>query len=30
MIEIETFDHPGIRVSDKARALAFYEQLRGS
>jgi lactoylglutathione lyase len=27
MIEIETFDHLGIRVSDKARALAFYAQL---
>jgi lactoylglutathione lyase len=27
MIEIETVDHLGIRVSDKARALAFYAGL---
>ena len=27
MIEIETIDHLGIRVSDKSRALAFYAQL---
>jgi lactoylglutathione lyase len=27
MIEIETVDHLGIRVADKARALAFYKQL---
>ena len=27
MIKIETFDHLGIRVADKARALAFYETL---
>jgi len=27
MIEIETFDHLGIRVADKARALAFYDRL---
>ena len=27
MIEIETVDHLGIRVADKARALAFYAQL---
>jgi lactoylglutathione lyase len=27
MIQIETFDHLGIRVADKARALAFYEKL---
>ena len=27
MIQIETFDHLGIRVNDKARAVAFYEQL---
>lgn len=27
MIEIETVDHLGIRVADKARSLAFYEQL---
>jgi|SRR6185312_12370881 len=27
MIVIEQFDHLGIRVSDKARALAFYAQL---
>jgi lactoylglutathione lyase len=26
MIEIENFDHLGIRVSDKSRALAFYAQ----
>jgi lactoylglutathione lyase len=27
MIAIEQFDHLGIRVADKARALAFYAQL---
>ena len=27
MIEIKTVDHLGIRVSDKSRALAFYDQL---
>jgi lactoylglutathione lyase len=27
MIEIETFDHLGIRVADKQRSLAFYAQL---
>ena len=27
MIEIETVDHLGIRVADKARSLAFYAQL---
>ena len=27
MIVIETFDHLGIRVTDKARALAFYARL---
>jgi lactoylglutathione lyase len=27
MIAIEQFDHLGIRVTDKARALAFYEKL---
>ena len=27
MIEIEQFDHFGIRVTDKARALAFYSRL---
>ena len=27
MIQIEVIDHLGIRVSDKARALAFYAQL---
>jgi len=27
MIDIEMVDHLGIRVSDKARALAFYAQL---
>jgi lactoylglutathione lyase len=27
MIQIETVDHLGIRVADKARALAFYAQL---
>jgi lactoylglutathione lyase len=27
MIEIQTFDHLGIRVADKARSLAFYSQL---
>ena len=27
MIEIETVDHLGIRVTDKARALAFYAEL---
>jgi lactoylglutathione lyase len=27
MIKIETIDHLGIRVADKARALAFYEAL---
>jgi lactoylglutathione lyase len=27
MIGIEQFDHLGIRVADKARALAFYAQL---
>jgi lactoylglutathione lyase len=27
MIEIETVDHLGVRVADKARALAFYSQL---
>ena len=27
MIKIETIDHLGIRVADKARALAFYEML---
>jgi lactoylglutathione lyase len=26
MIDIEKFDHLGIRVADKARALAFYAQ----
>jgi catechol 2,3-dioxygenase-like lactoylglutathione lyase family enzyme len=27
MIDIEQVDHIGIRVRDKTRALAFYEQL---
>jgi lactoylglutathione lyase len=27
MIQIETVDHLGIRVADKARSLAFYDQL---
>jgi lactoylglutathione lyase len=27
LIEIEQFDHLGIRVADKARALAFYARL---
>ena len=27
MIEIQQFDHIGIRVTDEARALAFYRQL---
>jgi len=27
MIEIDSIDHLGIRVSDKSRALAFYAQL---
>ena len=27
MIDIEKFDHLGIRVADKARALAFYARL---
>jgi catechol 2,3-dioxygenase-like lactoylglutathione lyase family enzyme len=27
MITIEQFDHLGIRITDRARALAFYEKL---